>query len=379
MKWMLISGSITNKPTLAEGASVTPSSNMADNKVIRYQAVYASMTATVVENYEARNMKGAADLTWGWNMALSQPVFYKVYRDGTQISGSSGDNANLSYSAVVNTSGTQTGTYTVKTAGTYRLEAAGAKGGDNGSVKGGSGALVKGTIWLNEGDKIVYRTQNSSYAGGTGDTSGGAATTISLIRAGSSTEQLIMVAAGGGSATPTKTGGSATAITTATSTSHKGASGAYGGGEPGGNAGTYVVHHHTDDCYKTVDTSFVLMDRETDYLSPWAQSYLAYGQDMLGNGYRYNFANAGDYYDGRTNNYGIRHHGRDTASGGLIFLGRIHYAEEPHYRFFDIPVNGNKYLNLHLSSDYWGPTPNSQFNTSEVDLKAPAVHGPRKQ
>lgn len=337
----------TNHAGLA-GDTITPTQNMT------LYAKWVGLILNAVDNYNIYGGKGAVDLTW--SQPDGQDKTYKIYQSRdkvtwSQISSAQDIGAEKTVNKYFSYSG-QVQTYTVPYSGMYEFTLNGAQGGNFGTYSGGYGGRITARVWLNAGEVVTYNIGGQNgYNGGGSATSygnGGGRTTVSTSRLGT-----FLVAGGGGGVSAAGNGGAGGAETSLTTTA-AGAAGMAGGGAGylGGNAGEYIVHTHTDDCYKTEDTSFVLINQDTSYLSTWAQSYFAYGQDLGGNGYKYDYAHTGDYYAQSTSEYKLSNHSKGT-SGGLISLGRLYYMEEPHYRYMYIPTNNNEYLNLHLASNYW--------------------------
>lgn len=328
-----------NLPAGAAGDRLIPEKDM---------VLYAKWVDLVLyskDNYTANAGKGAVDLSWEQNDGRRKS--YLVYQSRDQNSWTLvSDSADIGNLSQVNRSFSYSGkqqTYTVPYTGLYTITATGAQGSGYGSYKGGYGGRVSGNVWLEKGEKLIYSIggQNGYNGGGIGSTfaNGGGCTVVSSDRKG-----LLLTAGGGGGATMISDGGAGGSAAGNISTGINGESGPAGGGGgyKGGTAGQAIYHYHSDSCYVTQDTSYMVMSN-ADYLGTWAQEF---------GGLNYSFHVFGDNHTITKNIWGARAHGKGGDSS--IYLGIGEYKEGGLSRYKLLPTNGNQTLNIHISADSWG-------------------------
>ena len=235
----------------ASGENVYPSEGILnESNKITFKALYGNMSATVIPDYQltTNDGDGAVDIEWDWNQNSAFPLYYKVYEGNERGDGLRQINLNGTFELINIDTGidndSSNSSFTVITPGRYTITASGAKGSSTSSYEGGNGRTVSASIYLNEGDQIIYEkvdggSSTASDAGGPG----GSAEIVYLQRNDSTEKSIIIIAGGGGAATSDKNGvDSPSNITTILETgSYVGENGQYGGGAGNkpGIAGSY--------------------------------------------------------------------------------------------------------------------------------------------
>ncbi|MBQ2802626.1 MAG: InlB B-repeat-containing protein [Lachnospiraceae bacterium] len=258
------------KPAGGAGAQIVPT------KDITLYAQWVDLTLEAVADRNANQQKGAVDLSW--TQADTNNKVYLVYqslnqKDWARIHTASDIGTELSVMEAYEYSGYPK-TYTVPYTGLYTLTAYGAQGGNYDKWQGGKGGRATATFWLNKGEVLTYNIggQNGYPNGGKGAmfANGGGATSIKSNQKG-----LLLCAGGGGGATSEGDGGEGGTMASviAGMAGESGGAGG-GGGYQGGSAGELIIHYHTEDCYKILDNSYVLFDRDKEIYSAWMEKYI---------------------------------------------------------------------------------------------------------
>lgn len=226
-------------------------------------------------NYGANEGKGAVDLKW------SQPdqkdKIYMMYqsRDGenyTRINSAEDIGSDREVSEIYEYTQSE-GTYTIPYNGFYTLMAEGAAGGDYGEYSGGRGGRVSAKVWLENGEIVTYFAggKDGGNGGGMGSdfAGGGGRSIISTDKKG-----VILIAGGGGGADILGSGEAGGSLLSLRSDSEwMGENGQSGGGAGavGGTAGEIIRHHHTEKCYREVDTD--ILTEYADYQVSYVYEY----------------------------------------------------------------------------------------------------------
>lgn len=218
-------------------------------------------------NYNAKDGKGAVDLSWIQPDAKAKTYMIYQSRDGknyTRINSADhiSNDSRVSETYEYLHSG---GTYTVPYTGFYELTAEGAAGGDYGEYSGGKGGRVTAKVWLDKGEVISYAIggKDGGNGGGRGSdfANGGGRSVISTDKKG-----VVLIAGGGGGASSLGNGESGGSLLSLRSDLEwRGKDGLAGGGagEVGGNSGELMLHHHTEECYQ--GTNIDILTEYADY------------------------------------------------------------------------------------------------------------------
>jgi uncharacterized repeat protein (TIGR02543 family) len=321
-----------SNPAGAAGEKFTPTAD------ITLYAKWVDLRLTSVDNYEANGGKGAVDLAWEQNDGNQKT--YKLYQstdrvNWLQIGGTSDIKSSLNANQTKNYSG-KTGSYTIPYTGLYTLTAQGAQGGNYGLYTGGLGGKAMGSFWLSAGEEITYEVggQNGYNGGGVASKygNGGGATTVSTDLKGT-----ILIAGGGGGATELGNGGNG-GSSQSTIGEGEGEDGAAGGGAgySGGKSGVVNIHHHTAECYPTLEDEIVIGTRSGNR-SAWTNLHLA-------NNATYWKEDA--YNDELTINSSFARFYMHTRTGGKmnITLGET----------TPIPTNGRETMHMTIYMYAWG-------------------------
>lgn len=239
-------------PAGGAGETITPGGNLT------LYAQWADLVLTAADNYRAYGGSGAVDLSW--RMRDGKEKVYLLYqslngREWTKISAVDDVRSETAVHAEFHKKGREE-TYKIAHAGIYTIALSGAQGGSYGECRGGKGGSLELKLWLEKDEILTFRVGGSDGYGGGGKGSvygnGGGCTVVSSDRKG-----VIAVAGGGGGASESGSGGDGGSAVFITETEYCGEDGMAGGGGGyrGGAAGEYILHTHSESCYREVSGS----------------------------------------------------------------------------------------------------------------------------
>ncbi len=266
------------------GDTYLPSGN------VTLYAKWVDLLLASEDNYRAYGGSGAADLSW--EQKDEKNKIYLLYRstDGraferiysgqdTALDGFRKDFAFIG--------GAQQ--FLVPESGYYDIEAFGAQGEDysDGSMsvfRGGLGGRASERVFLEKGEQLTVTVggRNGYPDAGAGDPYGGGGGMSSVT---SNEKGILLAAGGGGGASPRgngEAGGSMEHLRPDKVSA--GESGMIGGGSGyiGGKAGEYLVHSHTEDCFRQISTAYeVFFDKR--FSDPALFRGSLYGEELWGN------------------------------------------------------------------------------------------------
>ncbi len=343
------------KPAGAPGDTITPTKN------ITLYAQWVELTLETQDNYIANGGKGAVDLSWKQTDGTNKTYKVKQRRAGEswkQIMSVDEIGTDIEISKTFQYTGSEK-VYTVPYTGTYTLTAYGAQGGGYGNYKGGKGGSVTAKVWLEKGEKLTYNIGGKNgYNGGGKATkygNGGGMTTIVSDRQGT-----LLIAGGGGGAAKSgdgEEGGSSTSLRA--DEKSKGASGHAGGGAGyvGGNAGEYILHTHTDSCYKEDALDYIAIQDEIP-ISDWMKSYASVEVEYYNPDGPAHTRGGDGYADIKSFNSYYCHSRNDSDMNLHIRLGRYWDSDwnaiMPSWSNTYIPTNGNTKVNISFFIHIWG-------------------------
>ena len=318
------------------------------NANITLYAKWVELLLTAENNDIANGGAGAVDLEW--TQQDGQQKVYMLYQSEDSVtwnlvtSAEDGKTEQKRVDRVFSFSAKEH-VYIVPYTGLYTLILNGAQGESYGEFHGGYGGRVTGVVWLEKGEELTYTIggQNGFNGGGLGDSfgTGGGYSVVTSDRKG-----ILMIAGGGGGATSVSHGGSggSSAVNTAGGMNGESGEAGGGGGYFGGTSGQVVRHFHTEKCYKSIDTSTVIMSN-SDYLSPWAKQFEQQ---------KYAYYLWGGYHSDSKSIWGVRGHTKtESISGASIRLGE-YFDDAGALHDYLIPVSGGQTLHIHIATGSWG-------------------------
>ena len=333
-------------PAGGAGDQIIPSKDMT------LYAQWVDLRLQSVDNYDANEGKGAVDLSWSQSDQNNKTyLVYQKRENGAWIRVNSADD--ISSTTVISEAYSFEGQekqYTIPYTGLYTIKSMGAQGQSYGSYTGGYGGSVSGTFWLQRGEQLTYAVggQNGYNKGGRASNygNGGGMTSVVSDRKG-----ILLIAGGGGGASPGGAGGKGGSMESVLG-QQEGEAGMAGGGAGyyGGTAGEKIVHHHTNDCYRSVSYTPTFGDWE----------YFMWGSNC--------FDSSG------TNSYQYNGHTKSTDddewSRAIVRVGWARNGNYPKEQMWNvsgykgIPTNGNTTLNLTYFCEGWGSVGENIVNTN---------------
>lgn len=328
------------QPAGAPGDSILPGGD------VTLYAQWVDLKLQSRDNYGANGGKGAVDLSW--SQEDQQDKVYQVYQsldgqDWIKINDVDDISNTVSVDKHFAFSGGKE-TWTVPYTGIYNLSAGGAQGGSYGSRQGGLGGSVYGRFWLQKGELLTVTAGGKNGYNGGGSAAmygnGGGCTILSSSRKGD-----LLIAGGGGGASVLGDGLAGGSVASVLATGIQGQNGGAGGGAGyrGGSAGEYIVHNHTQSCYRNASLAYNVMQ------SNWYINYTKRRPNLPDPYSRNHYLGYNDFYSIGVSANSVGGHSSDDNPVLRMSMGRYFDGTADY-----IPAQGNNKFSFSLHQNNWG-------------------------